>query len=167
MQEQAKQNRNTFGDIRLRFGRLDVCERPTRASLGNELEAEDTVLGQKHIFREYIHPVDALGPQTIRKRVVAVEVLLERPAKDRAEAVGGERAGQDGHVAERALERLVCSAAVASAATIKHAIQPCAPRMFDILYSKFCAATSGLISFLPPSIIAWISPQHPPRFGSL
>jgi len=34
-----------------------------------------------------------------------------------------------------------------------------APRMLDILYSKFWAATSGLRSFLPPLIMAWISPN--------
>ena len=32
------------------------------------------------------------------------------------------------------------------------------PNILDILYSKFWAATKGFNSFLPPTIIAWISP---------
>ena len=35
-------------------------------------------------------------------------------------------------------------------------------RMLLILYSKFCAATSGLNSLAPCLIMAWISPQAPP-----
>ena len=32
------------------------------------------------------------------------------------------------------------------------------PKILDILYSKFWAATKGFNNFLPPSIMAWISP---------
>ena len=39
-------------------------------------------------------------------------------------------------------------------------------RMLLILYSKFCAATSGLIRFLPCSSMALISPHAPPHMGS-
>jgi hypothetical protein len=55
--------------------------------LGDELEAEDAVLGEEHVLLEDGHAHDALGAEALGERVVAVEVLLERAALDGAEAV--------------------------------------------------------------------------------
>ena len=96
-----------LGHVRLALGRLDVRQMPLGAGLGDELEAQDPVLGQEHVLLEDVHALDALLAQLLRERVVAVEVLLKRAAHDGAEAVGREGAGQDADVAEGALERLV------------------------------------------------------------
>ena len=77
-----------LGDICLGFTRLDVCQCPLVIRLRDQLETEDTILGQEHVLREDVHSVDTLGTQTVRKRVVAVEILVEGPTEDRAVPVG-------------------------------------------------------------------------------
>jgi hypothetical protein len=94
-------------DIRLSLAGLDIRQGPLGALLRDELETEDPILGQEHVLRENAHAVNALGSETIRERVVAVEVLLQRAAEDRLITVCGESTGQHGHVAKAALERLV------------------------------------------------------------
>ena len=89
-----------LGHVRLGLARLDVRERPLFARLRDELKAEDAVLGEEHVLREDVHAVYPLGPEAVRERVVAVEVLLERLAEDGAVPVRGEGAGEDGDVAE-------------------------------------------------------------------
>ena len=73
--------------IRLCLTGLDVRQRPSVIRLRNELETEDTILGQEHVLGEDVHPVDTFRAQTVRERVVSVEVLLERAAQDSTEPV--------------------------------------------------------------------------------
>lgn len=40
-----------LGRVRLALGRLDVAENPALVGLGDELEAEDAILGQEHVCR--------------------------------------------------------------------------------------------------------------------
>lgn len=80
---------------------------PLLASLCHEFEAENAVFGEEHVLLEDIHVVDPLLPQDLRQRVVAMEVLLQRPPHDGPEPVGGEGTRQDGHVPKGALQGLV------------------------------------------------------------
>lgn len=41
----------------------------------DELEAEDSVFGQEHVFRPDAHAVDTFGTESRGKRVIAMEVL--------------------------------------------------------------------------------------------
>ena len=63
--------------------------------------------GQKHVLREDVHAVDTLLPETVRERMVTVEVLLERAPEDRAVPVRREGTGQYRYVTETTLEGLV------------------------------------------------------------
>ena len=87
--------RSRLRDIRFSLTRLDVRQRPAVVRFRDELETEDTILGQEHVLREDIHAVDTLGAQAVGERVVTVEVLLERSAEDGAEAIRGEGTRQD------------------------------------------------------------------------
>ena len=91
--------------ICLRLALLHVREGPFLSLLRNELEAEDTVLGEEHVLVEDGHSVDAAGGAG--EGVVAVEVLRERAALEGAEAVGAESSRKDGDVSETAFEGLV------------------------------------------------------------
>lgn len=51
--------------IGLCFTRLHVGERPLFVRFRDELEAQDTILGQEHVFGEDVHSVDTFGSQTI------------------------------------------------------------------------------------------------------
>ena len=137
-----------LGHIRLSLGGLHVRQRPPVILLRDEFETEDTILGQEHVLREDVHAVDTLFTETRGEGVVSVEVLLERPPEDGTVAVGREGTGQHRHVAEGALQRLVWSSVRDCTALRDGDV----PRMFDILYSKFCAAIRGFKSFLPPLI---------------
>ena len=97
----------TLGHISLGLAGFHVCERPSVACLGGQLETQDTILCQEHVFREDIHAVDTLRTQSVCERVVTVEVLLERPPEDRTITVSGESTGQHGDVAETTFERFV------------------------------------------------------------
>ena len=83
----TNQFRSGFWHICLSLARLDVGKGPPVAGFRNKLEAKNTILGQEHVLREDVHAVDTLGAETVREGVVTVEVLLERPAKDGAEAI--------------------------------------------------------------------------------
>ena len=89
--------------IRLSLRRLDIGQGPLVALLRDEFETEDTILGQEHVLREDVHAVDTLLPETVRERVVTVEVLLERASEDRAVAIRREGTRQHRHVAEAGL----------------------------------------------------------------
>ena len=79
-----------FGHVGLPLGGLDVGQVPLGACLGDKLEAENPVLGQEHVLLEDVHPLNALLSKLLRERVVAVEVLLQRPAHDGPESIGRE-----------------------------------------------------------------------------
>ena len=88
--------RSRLRHIRLGFTGFDVRQCPPLVSLGDELETENTILGEEHVLGEDVHSVDTLGTQTVGERMISVEVLLNRAALDSAETVGRERSGQYG-----------------------------------------------------------------------
>ena len=91
---------NTFGNIGFTLGGLDVGKMPLGASLGDEFETQNTILGQEHVLFENVHALDTLLSENLGECVVTVEVLLERPAHDGAVSVGRESTRQDRHVSE-------------------------------------------------------------------
>ena len=91
-------------DIRLSFAGLDVRQCPAFPTLGDELEAQNAVLGQKHIFLENVHLARAAP---LREGMIAVKVLVQRPAEHRLESVRTKGARQHAHVAKQRLERFV------------------------------------------------------------
>ncbi len=99
--------RCTLRHIRLSLGCLDVGQVPLGTSLGNQLEAENTVLGQEHVLLEDVHTFDTLLPQNLGEGVITVEVLVERSSHDGPEAVRRERAGKHADVSKRTLQGLV------------------------------------------------------------
>ncbi len=51
---------STFGHISLSLGGLDVGKMPLGASLGDQFETQDTILGQEHVLLEDVHALDTL-----------------------------------------------------------------------------------------------------------
>ena len=51
---------SAFGHISLTLGRLDVGQMPLGSSLCDQLETENTVLGQEHVLLEDAHALDTL-----------------------------------------------------------------------------------------------------------
>ena len=98
----------TFRNIGLALGCFDVGQMPLAAGFGDQFEAENAVLGQKHVLLENVHSFNTLGSELLRQSVITVEVLLQWPTKDSAVSVCGEGTGQHGHVTEATLQRLIC-----------------------------------------------------------
>jgi len=95
---------NGAGHIGLTVGRLDVLENPGTVSLGYQLEAQNTILGQVHVGGENvgIRAVELFTQKVFLKGTLTGGVVLEG-----AVAVGGEGSWQDGNITKDRLERLV------------------------------------------------------------
>lgn len=98
---------STVRNVSFGLRQLDVCQMPLLVLLGHQLETENTIFGQEHVLLEDIHTLDTLGTETRGERVVTVEVLLQRPAKDGTESVSREGTGKHRDVTERRFQRLV------------------------------------------------------------
>ena len=96
-----------FGHIRFAFGSFDVGQVPFGAGFGDQFKAKDTILGQEHVLFEDVHAFNTLFTELLGKRVVTVEILLQRAAHDSAESVGRECTGQHTDVPKRRLEGLI------------------------------------------------------------
>jgi len=95
---------NSTRHIGLTVGRLDVLKDPGGVSLGDQLEAEDTILGQVHVGGENvgIGTMEVFTQEVLFKRALARGVVLEGLV-----AVGREGSWQDGNVTKDGLEGLV------------------------------------------------------------
>jgi len=86
---------------------LDISQSPGVIGFCDELETEDTILGQEHVLwrrvrtlqlktkrsahlGEDVHPVDTLLTQTVRHGVITVEVLIQGSPENSTIAVGRE-----------------------------------------------------------------------------
>lgn len=98
---------STFRDVRLSFGCFHVSQMPFGSSLGHELKAQNSILGQEHILLEDVHVLNALALVELSRRMVSMKVLLQRPAHDRTETIRRERTRQDANVTKGAFQRLV------------------------------------------------------------
>ena len=98
------QLRHGVGHVRLGLGRLDVLQDPVAAALGDELEAEDAILGEVHVGREDagVGAVHLLAGKVLLERAGAGLVVLQRHVP-----IGREGPGQDRDEAEGRLQRLV------------------------------------------------------------
>jgi hypothetical protein len=80
------------GHVGLARRRLDVLQDPVAVALGDELEAENTILGEVHVGREdaRVAAVQLLAGKVLLQWTQAVLVVLQRDV-----AVGREGTGQD------------------------------------------------------------------------
>lgn len=98
---------STFRYVSLTLGGLDVCEMPFAACLGDQLETQNTILGQEHVLLENVHAFDTLGTKLLRQGVVTVEVLLERTSHDCAETISREGTRQHRDITKGRFQGLV------------------------------------------------------------
>ena len=89
-----------FGDISFSLTGLDICQGPLISGLGDQFETENTIFGQEHVLCEDVHSINTLWTQTIRQRVITMEILLQRAAENSAIPVSGEGTRQDGDISE-------------------------------------------------------------------
>lgn len=80
---------------------------PLGASLRNQLETQDTVLGQEHVLLENVHSLNTLLTQLFGESMITMEILLQWTTHDCTESVCGESTRQHTDITERTLQRLV------------------------------------------------------------
>ena len=81
-----------------------------------------------------------------------MEILVEWSAQDSAETVGRECTRQYRNITKTTFQWLIYEKEIKFLTTDERRKK--LPKILDILYSKFCAATKGFSNFLPPLIIA-------------
>lgn len=93
-----------IGNVRLSRRRLDILEEPATVALGDDLEAQDPILGEVHVGREDtgIGAVHLLAGKVPLQRPFTVLVVLHGHV-----AICGEGTRQDGNKSKRRLQRLV------------------------------------------------------------
>lgn len=80
---------------------------PLGASLGDQLETQNTIFSQEHVLFEDVHAFDPLLTQLFRERVVTMEILLQGTTHDGPEPIGGESTGQHTDISKGTLQWLV------------------------------------------------------------
>ena len=91
---------STFGHIGFTLRGFDVRQVPLGACLSDQLETENSILGQEHVLLENVHTLNTLLSKLLRKRVIAMEILFKGASHDCTESIGRECTGQDTNVTE-------------------------------------------------------------------
>ncbi|KAI6752785.1 hypothetical protein HG530_013537 [Fusarium avenaceum] len=76
----------SFRHIGFTLSSLDVRQMPLLTSLGDQLETQNTILGQEHVLLENVHTIDTLLTKHLRQGMITMEILLQRTSHNGSES---------------------------------------------------------------------------------
>src|SRR6266516_3563714 len=86
---------SSFRHVGFSFGGFYIGQMPLGSRFGDQLEAQDSVLGQEHILLENIHAFNTFLAQLLGQGMVTMKILLQWPTHDRSETVRRKCTRQD------------------------------------------------------------------------